>query len=64
MGDPIFLISPLGKGAAANRMPTVMRFTVAGLYETGMNEYDGAMSFVRLDVAQQRLQMQAQASGV
>lgn len=64
VGDPIFLISPLGKGAAANRMPTVMRFRVAGRYETGMNEYDAAMSFVRLDVAQQLLQMPAQASGV
>ncbi len=63
-GDPIYLISPLGKGAAANRMPTVMRFVVAGIFETGMNEYDGAMSFVRLDVAQRLLQMPAQASGL
>lgn len=64
VGDPIFLISPLGKGGTANRMPTVMRFSVSGIYETGMNEYDGAMSFVRLDVAQALLQMPAQVSGV
>ncbi len=64
VGDPIYLISPLGKGAAANRMPTVMRFAVAGIFETGMNEYDGAMAFVRLDVAQRLLQMPAQASGI
>ena len=61
--DPIFLISPLGKGAAANRLPTVMRFTVSGIFETGMNEYDGAMSFVRLDVAQKLLEMPGQATG-
>ncbi len=64
VGDPVFLISPLGKGTAANRMPTVMRFSVAGVFETGMNEYDGAMSFVRLDVAQRLLQMPDQASGL
>ena len=64
VGDPIYLISPLGKGSAANRMPTVMRFAVAGIFETGMNEYDGAMAFVRLDVAQRLLRMPAQASGV
>ncbi len=63
VGDPIFLISPLGKGAGANRMPTVMRFTVAGIFETGMNEYDGAMSFTRLDVAQKLLEMPGEATG-
>jgi lipoprotein-releasing system permease protein len=45
-------------------MPTVMRFSVAGIFETGMNEYDGAMSFVRLDVAQRLLQMPGQATGL
>jgi len=64
VGDPIYLISPLGKGAAANQMPTVMRFWVAGIFETGMNEYDGTMSFVRLDIAQRLLQMQEQATGL
>ncbi|BBO66225.1 ABC transporter permease [Desulfosarcina alkanivorans] len=64
VGDPIFLISPLGKGAGASQMPTVMRFSVAGIFETGMNEYDGAMSFVRLDVAQRLLQMPGQATGL
>jgi lipoprotein-releasing system permease protein len=63
VGDPVYLISPLGKGTAANQMPSVMRFSVAGIFETGMNEYDGAMSFVRLDVAQRLLQMPGQATG-
>lgn len=63
VGDPVYLISPLGKGAAANQMPTVKRFSVAGIFETGMNEYDGAMAFVRLDVAQRLLQMPGQATG-
>jgi lipoprotein-releasing system permease protein len=64
VGDPLYLISPLGKGAGVNQMPTVMRFSVAGIFETGMNEYDGAMSFVRLDVAQRLLQMPGQATGL
>ena len=63
VGDPVYLISPLGKGTAANQMPVVMRFSVAGIFETGMNEYDGAMSFVRLDVAQRLLHMPGQATG-
>jgi lipoprotein-releasing system permease protein len=64
VGDPIYLISPLGKRTSANQMPTVMRFSVASIFETGMNEYDGAMSFVRLDVAQDLLQMPGQATGL
>jgi lipoprotein-releasing system permease protein len=64
VGDPIYLISPLGKGAGTTHMPTVMRFTVAGIFNTGMNEYDGAMSFLRLDVAQHLLEMPGQASGL
>ncbi|MGD8702354.1 MAG: lipoprotein-releasing ABC transporter permease subunit [Desulfosarcina sp.] len=64
VGDAIYLISPLGKGAAVNRMPTVMRFSVAGVFETGMNEYDDAMAFMRLDVAQRLLQMPDQATGL
>jgi lipoprotein-releasing system permease protein len=63
VGDPVYLISPLGQGASANQMPTVMRFSVAGVFETGMNEYDGVISFVRLDVAQRLLQMPGQATG-
>ena len=64
IGDPIYLISPLGKGTETNQMPIVMRFSVSGVFETGMNEYDGAMSFVRLDVAQHLLQMPGQATGL
>ena len=62
-GDPIYLIAPLGKGSAANQMPMVMRLRVAGIFETGMNEYDGAVAFVRLDVAQRLLEMPGQATG-
>lgn len=62
--DPIYLIAPLGKGRAVNQMPTVMQFIVSGIFETGMNEYDGAVSFVRLDVAQRLLHMPGQATGL
>jgi lipoprotein-releasing system permease protein len=64
VGDPIYLIAPLGKGGGGNQMPAVMRFVVAGIFETGMNEYDGAVSFVSLDVAQRLLNMPAQATGL
>jgi lipoprotein-releasing system permease protein len=64
VGDPIYLISPLGKGAAANQMPSVMQFSVNGIFETGMNEYDGAMSFARLDVVQRLLHMPGQVTGL
>jgi lipoprotein-releasing system permease protein len=64
VGDPIYLISPLGRGTGTTHMPTVMRFSVAGIFNTGMNEYDGVMSFLRLDVAQHLLQMPGQASGL
>ena len=62
-GDPIYLIAPLGKGGKANQMPMVMRFRVAGIFEIGMNEYDGFFSFVRLDVVQRLLEMPGQVNG-
>ena len=62
-GDPIYLIAPLGKGGKGNQMPMVMRFRVAGIFEIGMNEYDGFFSFVRLDVVQRLLEMPGQVNG-
>jgi lipoprotein-releasing system permease protein len=64
VGDPIYLISPLGKGSSVSRVPTVMRFSISCIFETGMNEYDGAMSFVPLNVAQKLLKMPEKATGV
>lgn len=63
-GDPVFLISPMGKSGTATELPDVKRFVVAGIFETGMNDYDGIISFSRLDVIQALLEMPGQITGV
>ncbi len=46
-----------GSGARSGHLPRMYRCQVGGFFETGMNEYDGAMAYMRLEDIQQMLQM-------
>jgi lipoprotein-releasing system permease protein len=46
VGDPIIVISPASLGAGS--APRLRRFVVAGLFRSGMYEYDAALLFVSL----------------
>lgn len=63
-GDPIYLISPRGSLSPVGHIPAMRRYRVAGLFRSGMYEYDGAMAFVTLTEAQRLLRMGGRASGV
>jgi len=53
VGEPIQLVSPLGKPAAFGMVPKIRRFAVVGLFRSGMHEYDSSLVFMNLADAQQ-----------
>jgi lipoprotein-releasing system permease protein len=52
VGDPVQLISPLGTATALGVIPKISRFVVAGLFDSGMHEYDSTLVFLNLADAQ------------
>jgi len=50
-GDPVIIISPTSIGAGAGS-PRLRRFVVAGLFHSGMYEYDSSLMFVTLKNSQ------------
>ncbi|MGH9199428.1 MAG: ABC transporter permease, partial [Acidimicrobiia bacterium] len=52
VGDPVQLISPLGTATALGVIPKISRFVVAGLFDSGMHEYDNTLVFLNLADAQ------------
>ncbi len=51
IGDPVIIISPTSVGAGAGA-PRLKRFIVAGLFRSGMYEYDSSLMFVALKNSQ------------
>ena len=57
-GDEVIIMSLRGEDdALAGIMPRMKRMTVSGIYESGMFEYDAALSFVSLETARGLLDM-------
>ncbi|WP_338667018.1 lipoprotein-releasing ABC transporter permease subunit [Pseudodesulfovibrio methanolicus] len=54
-GSLVNLLSPSGRSSAAGFTPKVRRFTVAGIFRTGMFEYDSSMGYVSIPAARQLL---------
>lgn len=51
VGDNINLLAPSGQKSAAGFTPKVKFLTVAGVFSTGMFEYDSSLAYVSLDTA-------------
>ncbi|EGB13845.1 lipoprotein releasing system, transmembrane protein, LolC/E family [Pseudodesulfovibrio mercurii] len=54
-GSLVNLLSPSGRTSAAGFTPKVSRFAVAGIFRTGMFEYDSSMGYVSIPAARQLL---------
>ena len=52
LGDPIVLYSLRGEDLKSRTRPRVGRFFVAGIFETGMFEFDGQLAYISLESAQ------------
>ncbi len=61
-GDPVVLMVPRGEGA--NLVPRLRRFEVAGLFEVGMEEYDGLLALTHLQDAAGAMGLDDQVTGV
>ena len=63
-GDKVALIAPQGMVTPAGVIPRLKQFTVVGLFEVGMFEYDSGLALVHLEDAQKLYQMGSAVSGV
>jgi lipoprotein-releasing system permease protein len=63
-GDKVTLIAPQGLVTPAGILPRLKQFTVVGLFEVGMFEYDSGLALIHLEDAQKLYGMGDAASGV
>jgi lipoprotein-releasing system permease protein len=64
VGDKVTLIAPQGLVTPAGILPRLKQFTVKGIFEIGMFEYDSSLALIRLEDAQKLYGMGDAASGV
>ncbi len=64
MGDKLTLIVPQGLVTPAGILPRLKQFTVAGIFEVGMFEYDSGLALIELDDAQKLYGTGDRVSGV
>ncbi len=65
-GDTVHIINPVGGGIGMLGMPTpdVRSFRIAGIFHTGMYEYDTKWTYVLMDEAQQFLKIDDKVNGI
>jgi lipoprotein-releasing system permease protein len=63
-GDKVTLIAPQGLVTPAGILPRLKQFTVVGIFEVGMFEYDSGLALIHLEDAQKLYGMGGNASGV
>jgi lipoprotein-releasing system permease protein len=62
--DKVALIAPQGLVTPAGVVPRLKQFTVVGIFEVGMFEYDSGLALVHLEDAQKLYQMDDTVSGL
>ena len=64
VGEKITLIAPKGKITPAGLIPRLKRFTVVGLFEIDMYEYDSGIALIHIDDAARLLGSKGEISGL
>jgi lipoprotein-releasing system permease protein len=64
LGDRINVVSPVGPITALGMIPKVRGFRVAGVFESGMYEYDSSLAYVSIHQAQEFFNMGQAVTGV
>ncbi|MBK8115503.1 MAG: lipoprotein-releasing ABC transporter permease subunit [Candidatus Accumulibacter sp.] len=64
VGDRVTLIAPQGVVTPAGVVPRLKTFTVVGLFEVGMYEYDSGLALIHLADAQRLYRMEDRVTGV
>ncbi|MEQ1668552.1 MAG: ABC transporter permease, partial [Sulfuriferula sp.] len=64
MGDKVTLITPQGQVTPAGMVPRLKQFTVVGIFQIGMYEYDAGLALIAMPDAQKLFRMGDSVSGV
>jgi lipoprotein-releasing system permease protein len=64
VGDSVTIYAPSLRSTPAGSVPTLRQFTVSGIFEVGMAEYDRGMAIVHLEDASRLMRMGGQVTGV
>lgn len=52
-GDPVNLVSPVGTPGPLGMVPKIRKFEVAGIFDSGMYEYDSSLAYISIGSAQE-----------
>jgi len=63
-GEPVTVISPFGRLTPLGQVPRSQSFRVAGIFDSGMYEYDSTIAYVTLSAAQRFLGIGNRVTGV
>ncbi|MGD8504229.1 MAG: lipoprotein-releasing ABC transporter permease subunit [Syntrophobacterales bacterium] len=63
-GEPVTVISPLGRLTPLGRVPRSQTFRVSGIFDSGMYEYDSTLAYVSLGAAQRFLGIGDRVTGI
>ena len=64
IGDKVTLIAPQGSVSPVGVVPRIKRFTVAGIFEAGMHEYDSSLAIVHIADAQKVFKYKQEVSAL
>lgn len=64
VGGKVTLVSPQGRTTVIGMVPRLKAYTIAALFDTGMNEYDSGYVFMPLQAAQTYFQLRDAASQI
>ncbi len=64
IGDSLVLVAPIADVTPAGPQPRMRRFTVSGIFHSGMYEYDSALALMNLQDAARLYQMGQTVTGV
>jgi lipoprotein-releasing system permease protein len=64
IGDKVTLIAPQGLVTPAAVLPRIKQFTVTGLFEVGMFEFDSGLALIHLHDAQKLYRLEDRVTGV
>lgn len=64
IGDKVTVMAPQGQVTPAGMVPRIKQFTLVGIFQVGMYEYDAGLALIHIDDAARLYQMGEQVSGL
>ena len=64
IGDKVTVIAPQGSVSPVGVVPRIKRFTVSGIFEVGMHEYDSALAIIHIADAQKLFKYGEEVGGL